>query len=93
VEHNRIARVNPCRGELTLHDRETVEPLAEGQTACGRIVEMAIPLPPLELRPGTPLALSIHLYKGDNETARWPAEGPLHLPYRGEELEADDWMI
>ncbi len=93
VERNRTVRVSPGQGQLTLHDRETGKLLAEGQTACGRIVEMAIPLAPLELRPGTPLALSIHLYKGDNETARWPAEGPLHLPYRGEELEVDDWMI
>jgi hypothetical protein len=93
VERNRIARVNPGLGQLTLHDRETGKRLAEGPTACGRIVEMAIPLAPLELRSGTPLALSIHLYKGNNETARWPAEGPLHLPYRGEDLETDDWMI
>ncbi|MEJ2200753.1 MAG: glycoside hydrolase family 57 protein [Desulfuromonadaceae bacterium] len=93
MDRKLAARVNPCRGELVLYQREGGKKRAEGKTACGRIVEMAIPLAPLQLRPGTPLELSIHLFKEDKETARWPAEGPLLLPYRGETLGADDWLI
>ena len=87
----RIARLVPG-GRLRLSDEKGAL-LAEGVAACGRIIELGIPLAPLALEAETPLILSIHLFKGENETSRWPAEGPLRLPYRGESLELDDWLI
>ncbi len=86
-----IARLVPG-GSLRLSNGEGAH-LADGAAVCARIVELAIPLKPLALVPNAPLILSLHLFKGGEETARWPAEGPLRLPYRGESLELDDWLI
>ena len=47
----------------------------------------------LELTPGQPLELSLHLLQGGNEIARWPAENPLSLPYRGGLLASEDWSV
>ncbi len=91
VDAARIARLVPG-GRLRLSDGEGTL-LAEGVAACGRIIELGIPLASLALEADATLILSIHLFKGENETARWPAEGPLRLLYRGESLDLDDWLI
>ena len=88
-----LARLDPLRQTLTLQRPGEEAVVAEGQGACDQIVEMAIPLAPLELAAGNTLTLSIHLLVDGEETARWPAEGPLTLNYRGEELEADEWYV
>lgn len=87
------ARLVPGAGLLPLLPAASAEVSAEGQAACGHIVEIAVPLEPLGLAPGDTLSLSFHLVAGGNEAARWPAEGPLTLTYRGEELEAEEWRI
>lgn len=87
------ARLRPVDRTLTLHRQGEDKPAAEGMAACARLVELAIPLAPLELRPGIRLQVSVHLLSGGNEKGRWPAESALSLPYRGEELEAEEWYV
>ena len=86
-------RLRPGDCLLTLHLQGEESPFAQGKGACGRIVEMGIPLEPLALRPGSRINLSVHLLTGTSEKARWPAENALTLPYRGEELEAEEWYV
>ncbi|BCA78645.1 glycoside hydrolase family 57 protein [Desulfuromonas sp. AOP6] len=88
-----IARLDPLQQTLTLQRPGEEAIAAEGEGACDHIVEMAIPLAPLKLATGKALNLSIHLLVDNEETARWPAEGPLTLQYRGEELDADEWYV
>lgn len=86
-----LARLTPATGTLTLH--RGGESVAGGRAACGRIVEVAIPLAALQLIPGDQLLFSLHLQQEESEIARWPAEGPVTLPYRGEGLEAEEWFV
>jgi alpha-amylase/alpha-mannosidase (GH57 family) len=88
-----IARLMPTTGVLSLQRPGESIASGAGTAACGRIIEMAIPLAPLQISPDNPLTVSIHLLRAGNEIARWPAEGPVEIPYRGEDLEADDWYI
>ncbi len=87
------ARLSPATGQLTLHRQREKTVVAEGRAACGPVVEIAIPLEPLKLEPKDLLSLSFHLRTEETELARWPAEGPVLLPYRGVELEMDEWYI
>ncbi len=88
-----IARVRPERGELALVETATGKTVGSGTGACERVVELAIPLQPLKLKDGDRLAVSFLLRNDGQEAGRWPAEGPLQLPYRGESLELDDWFV
>jgi alpha-amylase/alpha-mannosidase (GH57 family) len=78
---------------LTIRKEGEEECAAEGKGACGRIVEMAIPLGPLGLHPGKHIGLSVHLVRGGSEQARWPSESALALPYRGKRLEEEEWYV
>jgi len=86
-------RVAPGVGPPSICRVSSGEKGGEGAACCGHIVEIAIPLPPLKISPGDDFILSIHLYRDGAEEARWPAEGSLKLPYKGEELEHGDWLV
>ena len=87
------ARLHPGQASFALLSAEGVTLSTEGLLACGRVVEIALPLLALDLTPGQPLELSLHLLQGGNEIARWPAENPLSLPYRGGLLASEDWSV
>ncbi|RME32413.1 MAG: glycoside hydrolase, partial [Deltaproteobacteria bacterium] len=86
-------RFDPSSGRLSLHSLEDGRLAGRGKGAVGDVVELAIPLAPINLQPGDLLLLSIHLMEGDRELGRWPTTGPLEIPYRGRLLEADQWYI
>ncbi len=88
-----LARLDPAADALTLFREKTRQVAAKGEAACHQIVEMAVPLAPLGLEPGATLNLSFHLISDGSESARWPAEAPLQLAYRGAELAADEWYV
>jgi len=93
AEHAWVARFSSGSRELTLRrsDRDRIS--ARGPAAAGRVVELGIPLRPLKLSPGGKLLLSIHLLRASGELARWPAEHPLELVYRGATLDLEHWYL
>ncbi|MFA7536112.1 MAG: glycoside hydrolase family 57 protein [Desulfuromonadales bacterium] len=93
AEDDWIVRLQPEAGGLFLSRPGKSTAAVKCTAACGRIIEMAVPLATLGLSPGDRLRISIHLLRAAGEIARWPAEGPVDLPYRGEYLEKDDWRL
>jgi len=58
-----------------------------------KILELRIPLLPLSLVPGGTITLQVIHGEGDRELNRWPQDAPLTLPYLGEGIELDSWII
>jgi alpha-amylase/alpha-mannosidase (GH57 family) len=88
-----IARFEPIRQKLTLHLEGSARIAARGKGAAQQVVELAIPLAPIDLSAGDTLLLTLHLFGKEGELARWPAEAPLEIPYRGALLEAEEWFV
>ncbi|TYO99070.1 alpha-amylase/alpha-mannosidase (GH57 family) [Geothermobacter ehrlichii] len=88
-----LARFVPKSGEVFLYRAGDSRIVGRGKGAVEQVVELAIPLAPLELKAGDVLLLSLHLCEQDREMARWPVEAPLEIPYRGTLLEADEWYV
>ncbi|BCR06418.1 glycoside hydrolase [Desulfuromonas versatilis] len=87
------ATLHPGAASLPIFAEGSAGAVGEGRCACRRIVEAAIPLAILELQAGQSFTLSFHLVTDGSESARWPAEGPLKLVYRGSPLGIDDWYV
>jgi len=88
-----LARFRPEGGEVCLYRAGDDRIAGRGRGAVEQVLELAIPLAPLELKAGDVLLLSLHLCEQDRELARWPVEAPLEIPYRGTLLEADEWYV
>lgn len=69
------------------------KPLAIGQGACQQVLELGVPLAPLELQPGDLINLSCHALQGEREFGRWPTEGSASFCYRGCALDDDNWSV
>ncbi|MEE4254885.1 MAG: glycoside hydrolase family 57 protein [Desulfuromusa sp.] len=72
------------------HDGEIV---ASGSAANDQVLEIAVPLAPLQLTPGDMVGLSCHVYKDKRENGRWPTEGSASFCYRGAVLEEENWLV
>ncbi|OEU73533.1 MAG: hypothetical protein BA864_06120 [Desulfuromonadales bacterium C00003093] len=80
-------------GEQSLVLLAEGEELAIGKAACGQILELAVPLQPLELQLGETLHLSCHAIAGERENGRWPTEGSASFRYRGALLDEENWSV
>lgn len=87
-----------CKGTLKLEPTpHLVLGVADGQTACdelgkveevgvAEVVEMAIPLMRLQLRPGSKIGLSVHFARGAEVLSRVPRQGVIEI-----EIPTDDF--
>lgn len=78
-------------GQLTLPVGD--EELVNGGAAMDQVMEMAVPLAPLGLKPGDIVQLSCHVYDHQRENGRWPSEGSATFCYRGAVLEEENWLV
>jgi hypothetical protein len=81
-----------CSDQTLLLHAEN-QPVGQGQAACDQVLELAIPLAPLQLQPGEKFSLSCHALDGTRENGRWPSEGSASFCYRGCDLDADNWSV
>lgn len=93
AEKNWICHFSPERGHAELKLINSRRAPVPCLGAYRRVVELAIPLQPLQLKPGDRFGLSVHLLTVNGEQGRWPAEGPARLPYRGADPASDDWHV
>ncbi len=73
-----------------LSDREGAY---SGVGACGKILELAVPLAALNLQEGDVVALSCHALQNRRENGRWPTEGNASFCFHGTVLDEDNWII
>ena len=73
-----------------LSDGETI---ATGTGACGKILELAVPLSALQLQIGEIVNLSCHALQNGRENGRWPAEGNASFCFYGETLDEENWIV
>jgi len=73
-----------------LSDGKTV---ADGTGACGKILELAVPLTALQLQVGDIVNLSCHALQNGRENGRWPTEGNASFCFRGTALDEENWII
>ena len=76
---------------LTLHQGD--KQIGSGSAACDQILELAIPLEPLQISPGEKFGLSCHALLNNKENGRWPTEGSATFSYRGCALDDDNWSV
>ncbi len=67
--------------------------MATGKGACGKILELAVPLTVLQLQPGDMVNLSCHALQKGRENGRWPPEGNASFNYYGSALDEDNWVV
>jgi len=93
TEKNWVCRFTPGQGLAELRLANSHGSSLPCQGAYRRVVELAIPLEPLQLKPGERFGLSVHLLTAKGEQGRWPLEGPARLPFFGTDLAHDDWYV
>jgi len=64
-----------------------------GQSAFGRVLEMAIPFAELGLARGDRVALAVHVLRGDVELERFPRFGYVTLTVPDEDFERIHWRV
>ena len=67
--------------------------VATGRGACGKILELAVPLTAVQLQAGDIINLSCHALQNGRENGRWPAEGNASFCFHGAALDEDNWII
>lgn len=84
-------RFAPADNTLTLFCGE--HKVGAGVAAIEQVVEMAIPLDALGVKPGDMVQLSCHLFSDGREAGRWPSEGSASFCYRGAVLDEENWLV
>jgi len=64
-----------------------------GRGACGKILELSVPLTAVQLQVGDIINLSCHALQNGRENGRWPAEGNASFCFHGAALDEDNWII
>jgi hypothetical protein len=88
----------PLRLDYDLPADGTVRPgrLQErevGTAAFLKLVEMAVPLADLDLRPGDELALALEAGRSEADTERLPRSGYLALTVPGDDFDRIHWRV
>lgn len=58
-----------------------------------RVCEVELPLAAIKPSAGKLFHLFLTLTRGGEEVGRWPVDAPMEVPYLGNDLELDNWLI
>jgi hypothetical protein len=64
-----------------------------GRAAFARVLEIALPFEPLELRPGSRVAVAVHVLRGEVSLERLPRYGYMTLTVPDEDFERIHWRV
>ncbi|HEY7723991.1 MAG TPA: glycoside hydrolase, partial [Anaeromyxobacteraceae bacterium] len=64
-----------------------------GKVCFARLLEAALPFAALGLAPGAPVALAVHVLRGDVEVERLPRRGRLDFAVPDEDFERVNWRV
>jgi hypothetical protein len=78
---------------MARQEKEWEETGHSGRWKILRVCEAQIPLDAVRVAPGGILFAYLTLSCGGEEIGRWPADAPMQLVYKGEDLELENWLI